>query len=304
MTKEQILKNLALPNKKIDVVLDTDAYNEIDDQFAICYMLANTERFDLKALYAAPFHNHRSIGPLDGMEKSYNEILKILKLTKRNVDVFKGSTAFLKNSVDFEPSDAAYDLVARAENYSVENPLYVVAIGAITNVASALIFKPEIAEKLVVVWLGGHARTWEDTKEFNMRQDYNAARIVMQSVPFVQAPCNGVVSEFAISRIELEKYFYKKGNIGNYLAENVLEEVSRYTDIKGDWTRVIWDVVAVAWLLNDDNRFMISEVVNVKLPTDEGVYSEVEEDIPMVYINHINREALLDDLIKKIELLG
>ena len=39
MTKSQYFKNLTVPSGKIDVVIDTDAYNEIDDQYAICYML-------------------------------------------------------------------------------------------------------------------------------------------------------------------------------------------------------------------------------------------------------------------------
>lgn len=39
MTNEQYLKNLKVPTGQIDIVLDTDAYNEIDDQFAIAYML-------------------------------------------------------------------------------------------------------------------------------------------------------------------------------------------------------------------------------------------------------------------------
>ena len=41
-------------------------------------------------------------------------------------------------------SDAAKDLAERAMDYSEENPLYVIAIGAITNVSSALLMNPEI----------------------------------------------------------------------------------------------------------------------------------------------------------------
>ena len=54
-----------------------------------------------------------------------------------------------------------------------------VSIGAITNVASAILLNPEIRERIVVVWLGGHARICADTKEFNMYQDYAATRVVI-----------------------------------------------------------------------------------------------------------------------------
>ena len=39
MTQTQFLRNLEVPDRRVDVVLDTDAYNEIDDQFAVAYLL-------------------------------------------------------------------------------------------------------------------------------------------------------------------------------------------------------------------------------------------------------------------------
>ena len=54
MTKEQFLKNLLPPEGNVDVVLDTDTYNEVDDQFAIAYML-NSPELNPVAIYAAPF---------------------------------------------------------------------------------------------------------------------------------------------------------------------------------------------------------------------------------------------------------
>ena len=54
MTNEQRIKNLSVPRGTVDVVLDTDAYNEIDDQFAISYLIKSKERLNTKAIYAAP----------------------------------------------------------------------------------------------------------------------------------------------------------------------------------------------------------------------------------------------------------
>ena len=62
MTKEQFFKNLLPPDGNADMVLDTDAYNEVDDQFAIAYMLRSPE-LNPVAIYAAPFYNSRSSGP-------------------------------------------------------------------------------------------------------------------------------------------------------------------------------------------------------------------------------------------------
>ena len=186
----EMVRRLERPAGKIHVVLDTDTYNEIDDQFALSYMVRSVEKLEVKAIYAAPFSNHHSTGPADGMERSYQEILKVLTLLEAEElkeVTYRGSTGYLPNEDEPVISDAAKDLAERAMQYSAGNPLYVISIGAITNIASAILLNPEITGRIVVVWLGGHALGWPDTEEFNMVQDIAAARIVFGcGVPLVQ----------------------------------------------------------------------------------------------------------------------
>ena len=300
MTENQRLCNLAVPQGPVDVVLDTDTYNEIDDQFAIAYLLRSGEKLRTKALYAAPFFNSLSTGPEDGMEKSYQEIGKLLRFMERDVPVFRGSAAFLKDERTPVHSDAARDLARRVLDYSPEAPLYIVAIGAITNVASALLLEPKLAENAVVVWLGGHGRHYHDTREFNMAGDVAAARVVMASgVPFVQLPCMGVVSEFRISGPELDYWLKDKNPLADYLAQNTRDAAERYAKGK-TWSRVIWDVTAVAWLLNEKDRFMHSRLLPMELPGYDHQYHSMEHAPLMQYVYTINRDALMEDLINKI----
>lgn len=195
LTREQRLQMLTCPRGMVDMVLDTDTYNEIDDQFALSYALFATEKLHLKAVYAAPFFNERSSGPKDGMEKSYREIQHLFRLAGRDAPAFQGAPGYLPDEKTPVDSPAARDLCARAMAYSPEKPLYVAAIGAITNIASALLLQPEIADRIVIVWLGGHSIHWPDNREFNCQQDVAAARVVFQSgAPLVILPCMGVVS--------------------------------------------------------------------------------------------------------------
>ncbi len=300
MTNEQRIKNLQVPVGKIDVVIDTDAYNEIDDQFAISYLLKSDHKLNTKALYAAPFHNEKSNGPKDGMEKSYEEIIKLLKLAGVEKDVFKGSEKYLEDEITPVISDAAKDLAERVKNYSPQNPLYVVAIGAITNIASAILINPLVAENAVVVWLGGHGTHFHDTNEFNMKQDVAAARVVVKSgVPFVQLPCMGVVSEFRVSKPELEYWLKGTNDLANYLAVNTIEEADSYAEGK-PWTRVIWDVTAVAWLLNENDIFMDSRIIPTPLPTYDNLYSEDYSGYLCRYVYSIKRDALMKELFDKL----
>ena len=135
MTNEQRSKNLEVPTHNVDVVMDTDAYNEIDDQFAIAYLLSCKRKLTTKAFYAAPFENENSENAADGMEKSYEEIYRMLDKLGDTVDVFRGSAGFLADEHTPVISPAALDLAERVKDYSPENPLYVVAIAALTNIA-------------------------------------------------------------------------------------------------------------------------------------------------------------------------
>ena len=101
---------------RIRMVLDTDTYNEIDDQFALVYSLISPERLDVEAIYAAPFHNERSDSPADGMEKSYEEIHRLLERMqiRRKNFVFRGSKNYLPQYCTPVSSDASEDLVNRA----------------------------------------------------------------------------------------------------------------------------------------------------------------------------------------------
>ena len=301
MTNEERIKLLEAPKGKIDVVLDTDAYNEIDDQFAISYLLNYSDRADTKAIYAAPFHNAKSSGPKDGMYKSYDEIKKLLGLMNIEKEVFLGSESYLADESTPVDSPAARDMAERVKNYTAENPLYIVAIGAITNVASAILLNPEVAKRAVLVWLGGHALHYHDTREFNMRQNVAAARVIYKSgIPYVQLPCVGVVSDFTISKEELERWFMGKNPLSDYLARNSIAEAESYASGR-NWTRVIWDVTAVAWLFNDSDKFMCSRILDkAYLPEYNGKYEVTPSGYPMRYVYYIKRDALMNDLINRV----
>ena len=306
MNNSTLLKMLAVPKTKIDVVLDTDTFNEIDDQYAVAYLLRSDDKLNTKAIYAAPFFNSHSTSPADGMERSYNEILKIVSLCGRDDlkdNIFKGSCDYLADEKTPFISPAAEDLAKRAMEYSKDNPLYVVAIGAITNVASAILINPEIIDKIVIVWLGGHGyHIPKSANEFNMRQDISAARVIFGcGAPVVQLPCSGVVSEFRISKPELEYWLKDKNPLADYLARNTIREVEdnpNYTE--RPWTRVIWDVTAVAWLLNEGGRFMTESLEHAIIPQYDFHYSFSPNTHFYKYVRYIKRDALMADLFAKL----
>lgn len=296
LTNQFVLDRLELPVGKINMVLDTDTYNEIDDQFALMYALRTPDRLNVQAVYAAPFHNDRSEGPGDGMEKSFDEIHRVLD--RMNIKapegfVLKGSTRYLESLETPCESEAVSDLIKRA--MTSEEPLYVVAIGAITNIASAILLEPRIIEKIVVVWLGGHALYWPDTREFNLEQDVLAARVVFDcGVPMVQIPCMNVVSHLATTVAELERYIDGNSPIGSYLTQIVRE----YSSDHFAWSKVIWDISAIAYLINP--TWVPTNIVHSPVLTDQVTWSVDQRRHFIKSAYHVDRDQIFRDLFKKV----
>lgn len=301
MNEELLLKRLKRPQGRADVVIDTDTFNEVDDQYALAYLIKSDDKLNLKAIYAAPFSNEKAKTPKEGMEKSYAEILNILSLIEREdlkQLVYKGSETYLPDEKTAVVSEAARDLAARAMAQPENQPLYVIAIGAITNVASAILLEPKIIDKIVVVWLGGHALDWVDINEFNMYQDIAAARVVFGcGVPLVQLPCLGVVSEFRVTEPELIYWLKGKNKLCDYLVDVTVNE-GRTHEKTPYWSRVIWDVTTVAWLL--DSRFMEERLEHSPIPQYDLHYSFDARRHFMKYVYWIHRDALIEDLFTKL----
>lgn len=291
------LKRLEPPTGKVRMVLDTDTYNEIDDQFALVYSLLSTDKLKLEAVYAAPYFNNRSKSAGDGMEKSYNEILRLLKMVGKSSDgfAFRGSDRYLEDTSRPVQSDAVRDLISKALSSSENDPLYVVTVGCITNIASAILTEPKIIEKIVIVWLGGNGLDWPSQKEFNLMQDVKAAQVVLNSgVPVVIMPCKPVVSHFHTTIPELEYYLKGKNQISDYLLSSTIE----YSEGRKTWSKVIWDVTAVAWLVNPS--WIPTNLVHSPILTDQVTYSTDMSRHFIRMATTLNRDAIFGDLFGKI----
>ena len=294
----QLIERLKKPTGKVKLVLDTDTFNEVDDQFAVAYALLKPDKFDILGIHAAPFFNDNSVSPEDGMEKSYQEIIHLLELmgkTELKSLVYQGSRNYLVDEETPQPSPAAEHLVQLAKELPDGEQLYVAAIGAITNVASAILLDPSIINKIVVIWLGGNALTWPTAKEFNLMQDIAADRVVFDcGVPLVQLPCMGVVTHLATTKPEMKEYMAGKNPLCDYLYKITCEDSERIFTGKC-WSRVIWDVSTIAWLACDPGA-MTDVLIHSPIVSYDFSYGEDPNRHFMKYVNWINRDAVFEDL--------
>lgn len=293
LSDSDLVSALVPPEGEVSAVLDTDTFNEIDDQYALAYAeLAPNIR--LEAVYAAPFFNGRSRSPEDGMEKSYEEIMRLrTKLAELPHEAsflaFKGARGYLSDVDHPERSDAAEDLIARAK--AASGRLYVLAIAAPTNVVSALLLAPEIRRKIVVVWLGGQPLYWPTAREFNLEQDRIASQLLFDfGVPLVNVPCKNVAEHLRVSVPELARHLKGKNGLSDYL----LEITTGLMEGEGMLSKVIWDIAAVAWLRS--RELISTHLLASPILTDRLTWSrDVSRHLIRVAYD-VDRDAVFRDL--------
>ncbi|MBE6568978.1 MAG: hypothetical protein E7658_02010 [Ruminococcaceae bacterium] len=265
MTESKRIALLEPPQGKISMVLDTDAGCEVDDQFAIAYAVraAQAGELDLLGIYAeisiAAYNpvekKDGPIAPADGMEKNYQEILKVLDLihSPEYKDIaFRGcKSSFSKDKPELSP--AAEHLIRTAMDETREGPLYVVAIGPSTNIASAIAAAPEIMERIVVVWLAGNSLHYPHVYECNFLQDTVAGAYIFDcGVPMTLLPAFHVITGLSTTIPELEHYMGGKNEFCEYML-NLVRDYHESHKVPGEaWSKVIWDIAGIAYVLHPE----------------------------------------------------
>ncbi|MCR5670373.1 MAG: nucleoside hydrolase [Butyrivibrio sp.] len=292
-----------VPKEKIvRVIVDTDAKNEADDQFAIVQALLSP-RFENMGFIAA----HYGIGRHpDSMERSYRELETIfdkMGFDKKGM-IFHGAATPLSDKTTPVESEGARLIIEEAMKDD-DRPLYVLFLGAITDLASAYLMEPRIAGRLTAIWIGG-GRYPEGGTEFNLGNDINAANVVFESkLDLWQVPKN-VYEMMAISLAEIEYKVSDCGEIGEYLLkqldEHAHEEGPRKNSFRTGETWVLGDNPAVGLLLYE-HRFLF-EYVQAPLITKDMNYVHTGLNRPIRVYREIDSRLILDDLFAKLALFS
>lgn len=279
--------------QKLNVILDTDTYNECDDQFALAYLLKSQEKFNIEAITVAPFHHDNNISIQEGTEKSYNEIIKICNWLNFDTSnkVFKGAIDYFDESYNIE-NDAVNKIIEIANK---NDKTYILAIGAITNVAIAIHKAPQIINKIEVIWLGGHSFINKDNKEFNFKQDINAVKVVFESkVKLTIIPCKNVASNLRTSIYELQYFLKGKSELCDYLCERFYNDGFHGIQER----RVIWDISIIAYMINKD-WFEIQEVNCPDIQQDTS-YELNTINHKITVVSYLDVDKIYKDLFNKL----
>ena len=288
--------------KVIRVIVDTDAKNEADDQFAIVQALLSP-RFENTGFIAA--HFRAGVCP-DSMLRSYRELETIFDLMHFNKEgmLYKGAEGPLKNAQTPRISEGA-ELIVREAMKEDSRPLYVLFLGTITDLASAYLMEPRIAKRLTAIWIGGGSYP-AGCEEFNLSGDITAANVVFSSpIELWQIPKN-VYEMMNVSLAELELKVRPCGEIGAYLCDQLdahaKEDIPRKSAFRSGETWVLGDNPAVGLLLTEQ-RFRFDWVPAPNFSSDMA-YIHTNRNRPIRVYRDIDARVILEDLFAKLRLFS
>ena len=277
-------------NNKYKVILDTDTYNEADDQFALAYLMKKKDIFDVKAITIAPFKHEKYIKDVsESIDDSYNEACKIFDLIGENDTsiIYKGSRNYLSNGY-CERNEAVDKIIELSLN---NDKIYFLAIGCLTNLAIAINKEPKIIEKLEVIWLGTNF-LYKANNDFNFRQDVQAVKTIFDSkVKLTIMPCSPITSNLMTSIYELKAEIGGKNALCDFLCDRF------YNRLWGATKRYpIWDIAVIAYMINKD----WFRTMNISCPiiNEDNTFILTQDRHDITFVNYLNANEVFKDLFE------
>ena len=286
--------------KQIRVIINTDAKNEADDQYAIVQALLSP-KLDNIGFIAARY------GMQDGsVKRSYAELEKIFDLMDLDKEglLYHGAESALKDEVTPEDSEGARFIIREALKDD-ERPLFVLFMGGITDLASAYLLEPRIAKRITAVWIGGGPYP-TGGNEYNLWNDINAANVVFSSpIELWQIPQN-VYKQASVTLAELEYRVRPCGEIGRYLFDQLDEfnqsEGVRKMDYFTGERYILGDSPAVGVLLYGDSfTYKWKRAPRI---AENMIYIHNDSNRPIRVYDKIDNRLLMEDFYCKLALFA
>jgi len=296
------------------VIFDTDANNELDDQHALAYLLFNGNDFDVKGVTVNTTFNGGNI------DKHYEEAERVITLCglKDKVPLFRGadrSFEEIKPSLgnnDFDGYQAVNFIIDQAKKVKGDK-LIVIAVGKLTNVALALEKEASISDKIRLVWLGAN---YPDPGEYNLVNDIPAMNYLLESeidfemvtvrygkpsgtdaVRMLEGEAQKTMPGLgpAIEESVIGRHGDKFNNFGDY-SVSLFEHCEFHGDPPG---RSLFDMAAVAIVKN--STWADANVIPCPTMVDEE-WVEQPDNLRMITVwENFNKEEIMNDFYASLK---
>jgi purine nucleosidase len=283
---------------RVPVVLSTDVGNEIDDQWAITYLLLQP-RFDVLGVMSA--HAPSITAPAG--YTSYRILVDVVE-NRLGMSVhpplIEGGSLPLENAKTPRSSPAVSFLIETSRRFSKNNRLTVLMIGAATDVASAILTDPTIVERVRIIQMGFTDE--QDGNEFNVANDVHAVQAILDSkVPLVIGPGKVCRASLSLTFDQAREMLAKRGAIGAWLWEEYqawyfrVVKPLRVNDFSKPW--VIWDDIALAYVLGMTTQHTLPR----PRLRDDMTVEQVKADQTVTWITDVDEQRMWTDFLSLVD---
>ena len=311
------LKSIVKPRMR--VIIDNDLGGDPDGLFQLAHHLLSPS-VDIKAIIASHMYEQGFGGPgtSEYAKEQAMSILKILEL-ENSIPVYTDKNKSLEAIETAVNADGVQAIIKEAMRTDTDLPLYVVCGGNLTNIASAYLLEPKIAEKLTVVWIGGPEYEGfalpppgYTALEYNLGMDIKAAQVVFNAsnLKLWQVPRN-VYRQPIMTDAELLTHVKGKGALGDYLysvMKDALGKLGKWNVpigevyIYGDNPLVLLTALQSSFEMDpSSSTYVIKQAPKIN---DAGVYEINLSGRNIRVYQQLDNRLLFGDFFAKLDLLA
>ena len=305
---------------RMRVIVDNDFSGDPDGLFQLTHLLLSPS-VEIRAIIGSHLKAGDGFDPsktqANNAANKAKDLLQLMNL-KTNIPVIAGSNSAMINDSTPIRSEAVDVIIHEAMRNDSKLPLYILCGAGLTEIASALLTKPEIAEKLTLIWIGGPEYNdlaipppHVSNPEYNLNIDIHAARVVFNRslIPIWQVPRNAY-RQAILPYSELVLKVKPQGKIGSYLCnelESLMTKINRYVNI-GE-TYILGDsplVLLTALQSSFESDPSSSSYVIKKAPkiNTQGSYEFNDTARPIRVYTWLDVNLMFSDFFAKLELMN
>lgn len=303
---------------RIRVLIDNDFSGDPDDLYQLVHHLLSPN-VDIRAVIGSHLREGDHFDPSSHSASNARAVAADV-FARMGLDSTELLVAGAERGLEDQQTpirSAAVDvIIAEALRNDTEQPLYYLAGGGLTDLASALLLEPKIAERMTLVWIGGSeheglAYPPPDAMpvEYNMLIDVPAAQFVFNDsqIPIWQVP-RDAYRQLLISDAELRQRVASKGPLGRYIYDETKFVIDAVAGFQGGppLTYALGDSpLVLLTVLQSPFEADPSSSKYVQMPTPllgaDGSYTPRPEARPMRVYTHLDTRLVLEDFYLKLD---
>ncbi|MGH9342365.1 MAG: nucleoside hydrolase [Terriglobia bacterium] len=279
--------------------MSTDVGSEIDDQWAIVYLLTSPQYHVLGIISA-----HTPDLPDPSSEYTYrilkDEVENHLGM-HRHPPLFEGANRPLANIKTPRLNAGVEFLIQASKRFSQTNRLTVLAIGAATDVASAILEDPTIVDRIRVVAMA--FKNWrQGGPEFNVANDVKAWQVILNSNVPVVVGCGDVCrASLALTFTGARGLISEHGPVGAWLWGEYQAWYFRFVkplrkdDFSKPW--IIWDTITLAYV----GGMTTQQTYPRPRLNNDMTFDHIRTDKTITWITGVDSKRMWADFLNKLD---